>query len=202
MGLIKPLHYATIVIVNINNNYMFNLNSKIAVKALRYFFINPGKKKYINELARILEADPGNLSRKLKELEKEGILNSEFSGEQRYYFLNKKYPLLKEARKAFELKYGLGDLIADSLKKIKGIKEAYIFGSYAKGDFEAESDIDLLTIGGHPVMEATKALRPVEEKIRRVINVVDLTEKEFIKRKKNKDEFIANIFSGKVIKIL
>jgi len=82
---------------------MFNLNSKIANKILRYFFINPSRKNYINELARILEADPGNLSRKLQELENEGILNSEFSGEQRYYFINKKYPLLKETKKAFEL---------------------------------------------------------------------------------------------------
>lgn len=181
---------------------MFNLKSKIAVNVLRYFFINQSKKNYINELARVLDTDPGNLSRKLQELEKEGILSSEFSGGQRYYFINKRYSLLKEVKKVFELKYGLGDLIADSLKKVKGIKEAYIFGSYAKGDFEAESDIDVLIIGDHAVMEATKVLLPVQEKIKREINSVDLTEKEFIKRKKDKDEFIANIFSGKVIKIL
>ncbi len=155
---------------------MFNLHSKITNKTLRYFFINPRKKKYINELARILKADPGNLSRKLEEMEKEGILSSEFSGKQRYYFINKKYPLLKESKKTFELKYGLGDLIAAELKKIKGIKEAYIFGSYVEGDFEAESDIDVLIIGSHPVMEATKALLPIQERIRRQINVVDLTE--------------------------
>ncbi len=181
---------------------MFNLKSKIAGKTLRYFFINPSKKNYINELARIIEADPGNLSRKLQELEKEGILSSEFMGEQRYYFLNKKYPLLKEVKKAFELKYGLGDLIVQSLKKIKGIKEAYIFGSYAKGDFEAGSDIDVLMIGNHAAIEAVKALLPVQERIKREINAVNLTEKEFAKRKKDKDEFIADIFRGKAIKII
>ncbi|MBU4299179.1 hypothetical protein KJ636_03995 [Patescibacteria group bacterium] len=53
----------------------------------------------------------------------------------RYYFINKKYPLLKEAKKTFELKYGIGDLIATELKKIKGIKESYIFGSYAEDIF-------------------------------------------------------------------
>lgn len=181
---------------------MFNFKSEIAAKTLRYFFINPSKKNYINELARIMEADPGNLSRKLQELENEGILNSEFSGKQRYYSINKKYPLLKEAKKAFELKYGLGDLIANSLKKIKGIKEAYIFGSYAKRNFGAESDIDLLIIGDHDTMKATRAILPVQKKIKREISVVDMTEKEFTKRKKDKDEFIADIFGGKVIKIL
>jgi len=181
---------------------MFNFNSKIAVSVLRYFFINPSEKKYINELARSLGADPGNISRKLQELENEGVLISEFFGKQRYYSLNKKYPLLKEIKKAFELKHGLGDLVADSLKKIEGIKEAYIFGSYAKGEFEAESDIDVLIIGNHQVMEATKALLPIQEKIKREINVVDLTEKEFEKRKNDKDEFISNIFEGKTIKII
>lgn len=181
---------------------MFNFNSKIVNKILRYYFINPRKKNYINELARILDADPGNLSRKLQEMEDEGILSSEFSGKQRYYFINKKYPLLKEAKKVFELKYGLGYLIACSLKKIKGIKEAYIFGSYAKGNFESVSDIDVLIIGSHPVIEATKAIMPLQERIRREINIVDLTEKEFQKKKKDKDEFIENIFNGKVIKIL
>lgn len=181
---------------------MFNFNSKIANKVLRYFFINQHKKNYINELARILDADTGNLSRKLKEMENEGILSSEFLGEQRYYFINKKYPLLKEVKKIFEFKYGLKDLIANKLKKIKGIKQAYIFGSYAKGNFEPESDIDILIVGNHPVMEATKALLPLQQKIARLINVVDLTEKEFEKRKKEKDEFISNIFDNKIIKIL
>ena len=181
---------------------MFNIHSKIASEILRYFFINLHQKHYINELARILGFDPGNLSRKLQELEKEGILSSEFLGKQRYYFINKKYPLLKEIKKVFELKYGLGNLIASELKKIKGIKEAYIFGSYANGNFEAESDIDVLIIGNHPVAAISKAILPIQEKIMREINTVDLTEKEIQKRKKNKDEFIINIFNNKIIKII
>lgn len=181
---------------------MFNLNSEITTKILRYFFINPGKKGYINELARILESDPGNLSRKLKELEREGILASEFSGKQRYYFLNKQYSLFKEAKKIFEIKYGLAEQIAKQLKAIGGVKQAYIFGSYAKGDFEAESDIDVLLVGSHSVFSAAEALRPFEKKIGREINIVDLTEEEFKRKQKAGDEFIADIFSGKTIKIL
>ena len=93
-------------------------------------------------------------------------------------------------------------LIANQLKKIKEIKEAYIFGSYAKGNFEAESDIDVLIIGSHHIIEVTKIFLLLQKKIKREINVVDLTEKEFCKRKNNKDEFIADIFSNKIIKII
>ena len=38
------------------------------------------------------------------------------------------------------------DIIADKLKKNKSIKNAYLFGSYASGNPDNESDIDLLII--------------------------------------------------------
>ena len=83
---------------------MLNFRSKIAIKVLGYYFVNPARKHYINELARILDEDAGNLFRKLKDLEREGILSSEAIGNQRYFFLNKRYPLLKELKKAYEIK--------------------------------------------------------------------------------------------------
>lgn len=86
---------------------MFNLRSTITVKVLRYFFINPLHKKYLHELAKILQVDPSNLDKKLKELEFEGIVKSEKQGIQKYYSLNKKYPLLQEVQKMYEQKYSI-----------------------------------------------------------------------------------------------
>jgi hypothetical protein len=181
---------------------MFRFKSKIENEVLRYFFINQNQRAYINELARTLDLDPGNLSRKLKEFEEEGILNSEFLGKQKYYFLNKKYPLIKEIKKAFSMKNGLPDLIASEMQKIKKIKQVFIFGSYAKGKFNDKSDIDVLIIGNHSLSEVSKAIMKIEKKIKREINTVDMTEAEFKKRKKDKDEFVEDIFSEKIIKII
>lgn len=181
---------------------MFNFKSKITEKILRFYFLNAGGKKYINELAKIIEADPGNLDRKLKELEVEGILNSEFFGKERYYFLNLKYPLLKELKKIYLAKYGVPEALKKGFNKLAGIKRAYIFGSYAKKNFSPESDIDLLLIGSHSALEAQKVILPLQKQLQREFNIIDLTEKEFAKRKKNKDEFIADIFTGNTIKII
>ena len=180
---------------------MLGFRSKITIKVLNYYFLNPEKRHYVNELARILDVDPGNLFRKLKELEKEGILISETRGNQKYFSLNKKYPFLKELKKTFEAKYGFLNLIKEKLSKLKGLKEAFVFGSFAKNTLSPESDIDLLLIGEHSSLEAKKLILPLEKMIGREINIVDMTEKEFKKRKKRGDEFIKNIFSGKVIKI-
>ena len=49
---------------------MISLRSKVAIKLLDYYFLNPEAQAYINELARILELDPKNTETKLKEFEK------------------------------------------------------------------------------------------------------------------------------------
>jgi len=95
---------------------MLNFKSKITIKILSYYFINPDRKHYINELAKIINADPGNLFRKLKELEKEGILSSEPLGNQKYFYLNKKCPFLTEYKNIFERTYGLSEVIKEKLK--------------------------------------------------------------------------------------
>lgn len=178
------------------------MRSAITVKLLKYFFLNPHAKEYLNELARILDADSGNLDRKIKELEKEGIFISEMKGNQKYYSLNMKYPLIREVKKMFETKYGLKDEIAKVLKQIKGLKEAYFFGSYAKNSFQQESDIDMLVIGSHKSREVKDKMLIFRKRYRREFNIIDLTEKEFEDKKREKDPFVENIFSDKIIKII
>lgn len=181
---------------------MFNFKSKITEKLLGYFLLNTKAEHYVNELSKMLSLDPGNLNRKLKELEKEGIFISKKIGNQKHYSLNKSYPLLSELRKIFNLKYGMEGKLAESLKKLKGIKNAYIFGSYARGTFDSESDIDLLLIGEHSSIEAKRILARMEKLYKREFSVVDMTEKEFKAGERKKDEFISNIFSHKIIKLI
>lgn len=180
---------------------MISFKSQITIKLLDYFFLNPRAKNYINELARLIEVDPGNLSRKLNELEKEGILASSFSGKQKYYSLNQKYPLLSELKKIYEKSYGLKHKLAALLNKLKGLKDAYIFGSYAKGDFGQESDVDILLIGDHSSLEAKRLILPLQKRLKREFNIIDLTEKEFKARRRTGDAFLKNIFKHKIIKL-
>jgi len=56
---------------------MISLRSEITRKLLNYFFLNPEASLYVNELARKLGLDKRNLVKKMKELEKEGLLKNE-----------------------------------------------------------------------------------------------------------------------------
>lgn len=189
------------IIVN-NYNDMINFKSNITQKLLDYFFVNKKSSNYVNELARILELDPGNLFRKLQELEKEGILISEMKGNQKYYSLNSKYPLLSEYKKLYDKKYGFLNDLKKYLKKIKGLKKAFIFGSFVKGNFSPDSDIDLCLVGDHDYESVSPIILSLEKRLGREMSVVDFGTKEFDKKNKNGDEFIKNILSSKIIELI
>jgi predicted nucleotidyltransferase len=181
---------------------MFNFYSKTTEKILSYFFNNPKEKRYVRELALKLSLDPSNLSKKLKELALEGILNSEAKSKELYYNLNLHYPFIKELKAVFNSRFGVEEQARAALKNLKNLKKAYIFGSYAAGKFSSESDVDLLLIGDHSALEAQKALLPLQHNLGREINIIDLTESDLLRLKKKKDEFILNIFANKIIELV
>lgn len=181
---------------------MISLKSKITQKILNLFFLNGKERFYINELAEKTKENPANVYRKLINLKEEGILLDEFRGKERYFFLNKNFPFLKEYKKIILRGLGFEKILKDKLKKIKGVKSVYLFGSYAEDKLSSESDIDILVVGDFNGLTLQRALIEVQESTDREINSIELTEKEFEKRKKEKDPLLKDIFSKKYIKIL
>lgn len=177
---------------------MVSLKSKITLLVLNYFFLNPQAKKYTNELARLLRVDPKNLDRKLKELEKEGLLKSEFSGKQRYFFLNRRYLLLKEYKKIILKTVGFEKKLAEKLAVLPGLADAYIFGSYVKDKMDAVSDIDILLVGSHSPIEAQRLILPFQKEIQREINIIDMSKKEFAVKKKSRQGFLKNALASSI----
>ena len=181
---------------------MVSLKSEITRKLLNYLFINPTDSLYVNELCRKLDLDKRNLVKKLRELEQEGILKSQSRGNLKFYSINRSFPLYEEYKKIVLKTIGFEDELKKMVKEIKDIKEAYIYGSYAKNKMDTYSDIDLLIIGDHSVVSSQKKLNRLQQEIKREINVVNMDEREFKKRIKNKDPFINEILKGVHIRIV
>ena len=57
--------------------------------------------------------------------------------------------------------------------KNEKIKYGIIFGSFARGDYTPESDVDLLIVGDINSFDLHKKIKPVENEIRMEINLVD-----------------------------
>jgi len=181
---------------------MISLKSKVTKALLNYFFLNPQENFYINELTKKLRLDKRNLVKKMHELEKEGILSSRRRGNLKLYSINKGYSLYEEYKKIVLKTIGFEQEVRNIIRNTPGIKEAYIYGSYAKENMDANSDIDLLVIGSHRIIVLQRMLNKLQKEIDREINAVNMDEKEFEKRKKQKEPFITGIFQNKYIKLI
>lgn len=171
---------------------MISLRSKVTRQVLADLFLRQEGSFYINELARRLRLDSGNLTRKLHELEDLGVLKSDRRGRERYYSLNKAYPLIKEYRKIVLKTVGVEDALQKLLRGIPGIKKAFIYGSYAKDRMDSASDIDVLVVGEHRALDLQRKIVKLQRALSREINLTSLSSEEYEAKHKN-DHFLKSI---------
>jgi len=181
---------------------MLDLRSKARRQLLAYYFTNPTARHHLRDLAARLSIDPSNLSKELGRLESEGLFRSEVNGRQKYFQLNRQYPLFHELRKIVAKTIGAAPLIAQSLKKIEGIDEAYLYGSFASNQQDAASDIDVLIIGAPREEALAQVMRRLERQLGRELNYTVLTKKEFQSRRARKDAFLENVWHNKRVSLV
>ncbi len=180
---------------------MISLRSRITQAVLGYFMLHEGAELYINEMARRFSLDDGNLTRKLKELETEGILRSEPKGKECYYSLNPSFPLLKEYKRLILKTVGFEHRLREALREVKGIQQAILFGSYAADKMNVSSDLDLLVIGKHDTIALQRKIAELQKTTDREINVISMSEEEY-KRKRKTHPLLKSIHQKKSISIL
>jgi predicted nucleotidyltransferase len=181
---------------------MFDLRSKARQRLLAYYFTNPKARNHLRDLAERLNIDPSNLSKEFARLEREGLFRSEVNGRQKYFQLNREYPLFDEVRRIVAKTIGAARLISQSLKKVDGIGAAYLYGSFARNQQDAASDIDVLLIGSPSEKALAQAARKLERQLGREINYTVLTPKEFEQRRARKDAFLENVWHNKRVSLI
>ncbi len=197
-----PLVLLCITTFVVESYHMLDLRSKARQRLLAYYFTNPTARRHLRDLAARLRIDPSNLSKELGRLEREGLFRSEVSGRQKYFQLNREYPLFAEVRGIVEKTVGAVPLIAQTLKKIEGIEEAFLYGSFAANKQDAASDIDALVIGRPKGDALAEAIEKLERQLGREINYTVMGRKEFEARRKRKDAFLENVWQNKRVALV
>ena len=61
----------------------------------------------------------------------------------------------------------ISERVVEAAKNVLGdnLSSIYLFGSYARGDFDAESDVDFLVVANVPQEQAGKERRHIREKL-------------------------------------
>ncbi len=169
------------------------MGSRSRVRILNLLLLNPGRRFYVREIERLTGENINSIRRELKNLEGVGLLKSEREGTLKYYSADQEASIYPELRGIFLKTLGAGTLLGEAISGVQGVEEAFIYGSYARGDAGPESDIDLIIIGEVDEEKLVKAIREAEKKLRREINHVLYTPREYREKKERGDPFLINV---------
>ena len=161
------------------------VTSKTRIKLLLKFFINPGTKAYLRELAKEFGESTNSVRLELNRLTKANLLESQNRGRTVMYNANTEHTFFKDIQR-IALKYVGIDRIAENLVSSLGkVESAYIIGDYAKGI--DSGIIDLVIIGKIDPKILQQLKEKTEKLINRKIRYMILTKKEFKKLNKPLD---------------
>jgi predicted nucleotidyltransferase len=159
--------------------------------------MQPEKWWYLSELAQFLGTSPSSLQRELKALVDGGILATRREGTRAYFKADTRSPLFPDLRGLIDKTAGVVPTLQTILRPFgERIACAFVYGSVARGQEHAQSDVDLLMVGDVGLADVTPALRKAEARLGREVNVNSYTTAEFRKRATTKDHFLSEILRG------
>jgi predicted nucleotidyltransferase len=153
--------------------------SATRVRVMELFLANQDKQFYLREISKKLDENTNAVRRELNNLHDIGLLRKERKGNLVLYSVNRNFPIYNELKNIFMKTRGVAKVMADSIQNMKGVKIAFIYGSFARGDERVSSDVDLFIVGEPEEGILLKELKRLEGVLGREINYVVFTPNEF-----------------------
>lgn len=163
--------------------------------------MNPEKEMFMREISRTINENINAVRRELSNLENIGLLVSKNKGNMKYYITNKDFPIYPELKSIILKTEGVSRILKEKLTETGNIKLAFIYGSFASGEAQGESDLDIFLVGEVDEDQLIKELITLEETLSREINYVLFSEEEFTERIRKEDPFISHVLEGPKISI-
>lgn len=180
------------------------LFSKAQQQVLGLLFCQPDVDFYTNEIIRLTNAGTGAVQRELAKLSAVGLITVKLVGNQKRYQANRAVPFFAELRGIVLKTFGLADIMKAALKPLaKQIQFAFIYGSIAKQEDTAKSDIDLMIIGDNlTYADLFKLLERTETQLGRKINPTFYSSSEWVQKYKQANNFVTQIYNQPKIFLL
>ena len=173
------------------------LFTKTQRKLLGLLYGHPDRSYYANEIVRHANTGIGAVQRELERLTAAGLLAVAPVGNQRHYRANRDSPIFAELRGITMKTFGVSDVLREVLEPLaKKMRLAFVFGSLAKGNDTAKSDIDLMIVSDSlTYAEVFGALEPAIGTLGRPVNPTVYTRKELSRRANDGNAFVKRVLA-------
>jgi len=152
---------------------------------------------HLREIARRAGLNSKTVMRELHSLRDAGVLVSKKAGNQVIYRLNPNCPIYDELRSIVRKTVGLAGVLREEFEPFADrIETAYVYGSHARGDARAGSDIDLMIVGDVSLREISSAIRAAGRTLHRIVNPVLYTSDEYASELRADDSFVYRVHDG------
>jgi DNA-binding transcriptional ArsR family regulator len=164
-------------------------------RLLKLLFAAPDAELHLRELTRQSGLSLGTVQEELEKLRAGDLVLSRRDGNRRYYKANSSHPIFSDLRQIVLKTAALADVLADALRGTK-VDLAFVFGSLAGENGKANSDVDLMVIGGAGLRALAPALRKASEKIGREINPHAYTVADWRRERRARNGFLKNVMES------
>lgn len=179
------------------------LRSRLRARVIGWLFTHTDERYYVRHLTKLLDADSTNVSRELTRLESLGILLSTQSGRQKYYRANPNSSIFDELKSLAAKTTGAVDIVRRALANHREeIQAAFVFGSFARQEQTADSDIDLMIIGDIDEIVLQTSISRAESELRRTINYSLLSHEEYREQLDREEGFLFTVLEGPKLMVM
>jgi predicted nucleotidyltransferase len=164
-------------------------------RIIRTLYSRPTERFHLRGLAQAAGVDPSNASRLLVRLVEANLCERTATQLSARYGARHDNPLYQELVSLFQRGSDLVIELEKAANSLSGADIVFIYGSFARGEDLAESDIDIFVIGETSTVEALAHFRPVGRKFERKIGVSVMSMKHLLKALESGATFEMDVFT-------
>lgn len=168
---------------------------KTRQRVLAVVYGAPDRSFYANEVIALAGSGTGAVQRELAGLSQAGLLSVRKQGNQKHYQANPDTPVFAELRSLVMKTMGLADVLRNALAPLaQHIDVAFVYGSVARQQDTAHSDVDVLIVSGTlGYAEVFGALEPAAATLGRKVNPSLYQPADVAKRIREENAFITRV---------
>ena len=163
---------------------------------LTLLFGQSGRAFYVRELVSAAGTGASQVQKELDNLARAGLVLREPRGNQVWFRANPASPVFVELKSLVAKTFGIADIVREALQPFSTkIVAAFIYGSVARGEHDAASDVDVLVISDLAPSRFAPVQLELGDTLGRRISLVLYDAAEFGRHLSTQEHFVRTVMS-------